>query len=675
VKAVPLLPELAAELVEGRRDSMSARCAKFDRQIEGLDVNQLRRGLFLLSLLAVIWAVMVALTGGVFLWIGPLRVSSTNPRRVLGVAAAAALALGMLSLSPTGRRALQQELLWLRGLVLASWALFRRYSRFARIVPALVIVVISVSADVRHWASAVPLWLDEEMIALNIRDRSFSDLAGPLWLGQSAPYGWLAIERTAVLTLGDSERSLRVAPLLFGVATLATALVVGARWLSAAGAALFVGLCAFAPWFGHFRYEVKHYSADIFWALLLPAVAVWTIEAPDARARTRRCAIWCGLAAIGLWFANGALFVTPACGLFMFAALWRRDGVRAAVRAGSLGLVWLISFGAYYQVSVRHTLASSFLWSYWANELPSSTLGFSGTLDWLVNRLQPLAINPGGATTTSWVGFWGAAVCGLAFGSKHALRAAFAAVAVSPFVLAAAGFVPLFERFSIWGVPALYLGITLLVDRMLRVGWAAVQSRQWLTLTVAFMIAAAACLVCAEIVRRGWGYVIARTTDDNHGFDDRAAVQWLMEQRQPGDAIATTRLAWPAVWWYGRLPVAQQDVTDGRLATATTMYEVFHLSGPECRSMSIREILRDHTRVLVHLGFQDFPPGFDEVTLRRFGESGAVRGYREFAIYSRAAIIDLREPPSGAPSPIAIRSAGELPPLAGCVGLRPMHLQ
>jgi hypothetical protein len=632
-------------------------------------VNRLSRGLLLLLLLAVIWAGLVALTGGIFIWIGPLRVSSTNSTRVLGVAAVAALVLGMLSLRPTGRRAVQQELRWLQSLLLAFC---RRYPRFARMAPALVIVVISVSADVRHWAAAAPMWLDEEMIALNIRDRSLRDLAGPLWMGQSAPYGWLAIERAVVLTLGDGERSLRVAPLLFGVATLATALIVGERWLSAAGAALFVLLCAFGQWFGHYRFEVKHYTADIFWALLLPAVAVWTIEAPDALARIRRFAIWCGLASMGLWFANGALFVTPACGLFMLAALWRRDGVRAVVRAGSLGLVWLISFGAYYEVSVRHTLDSGYLWRYWSHELPSPTLGFSGTVQWLVNRLQPLAINPGGATTPSWVGFWGAAVCGLAFGSKPTLRAVYAAVAVSPFVLSAAGVVPLYERFSIWGVPALYLGIALLVDRMLRVGWEAAQSRRWVTLAVTSVIAAAACLVSAEIVRKGWGY-LARTTEDKQGFDDRAAVRWLMEQRQPGDAIVTTRLAWPAIWWYGRLPVVQQDAPDGRLPAATGMYELFHVSGPECQSIPIREVLRDHTRVLVYLGFRDIPPGFDDVTLRRFGESGAVKSYREFATHSRAASIDLREPPSGAPSPIASRSAGELPQPADCVGLRPMH--
>ena len=39
------------------------------------------------------------------------------------------------------------------------------------------------------------MWVDEEMIALNLRDRGWLDLAGPLWLGQTAPLGWLALQR------------------------------------------------------------------------------------------------------------------------------------------------------------------------------------------------------------------------------------------------------------------------------------------------------------------------------------------------------------------------------------------------------------------------------------------------------------------------------------------------
>ena len=48
------------------------------------------------------------------------------------------------------------------------------------------------------------MWVDEEMLGLNVRDRSFTALTGPLWLGQAAPLGWLALERASMLTIGLS---------------------------------------------------------------------------------------------------------------------------------------------------------------------------------------------------------------------------------------------------------------------------------------------------------------------------------------------------------------------------------------------------------------------------------------------------------------------------------------
>ena len=99
--------------------------------------------------------------------------------------------------------------------------------------------------------------------------------------------------------------------------------------------------------------EVKHYTSDIFWALLLPALAVWAIEAEASAERTRRTAIWWLAAAAGLWLSNGAVLVTPACALFLFAARWRRDGSGAAFEVALFGCLWLASFGVHYQLSGR----------------------------------------------------------------------------------------------------------------------------------------------------------------------------------------------------------------------------------------------------------------------------------------------------------------------------------
>ena len=141
------------------------------------------------------------------------------------------------------------------------------------LLPAVLLAVIVAGLDVVQLLRAAPLWVDEEMIAINLRDRPFDELPGPLWLGQSAPLGWLVIQRACLLALGTSELALRLVPLLFGLATLAAAAWVGQRWLHRWAGALLVALCGISEWMSHYVFELKHYSADAFWALLLPALA------------------------------------------------------------------------------------------------------------------------------------------------------------------------------------------------------------------------------------------------------------------------------------------------------------------------------------------------------------------------------------------------------------------
>ena len=102
------------------------------------------------------------------------------------------------------------------------------------IIPSL-IAVAGALLLLHQWRWGRTLWLDEEMIAINIRDRPVGQLAGRLALGQAAPYGWLAIQRAMFVTLGPGERALRALPLLYGIAFLATAVWVGRRWMTSAG--------------------------------------------------------------------------------------------------------------------------------------------------------------------------------------------------------------------------------------------------------------------------------------------------------------------------------------------------------------------------------------------------------------------------------------------------------
>jgi hypothetical protein len=219
--------------------------------------------------------------------------------------------------------------------------------------PALIPLAIAIAGAaivLYQWMGVRPLWLDEEMIALNFRDRSFAELGGQLWLDQSAPLGWLAAQRLVLLVIGPSELALRAIPALFGVATVFAAFFIGRRWMTTTGCAIFVLLCSLGQWMSFHALELKPYSADTFFGLVLPALAV-AAAATSTDARRRSLAMWAIAAAIGHWFSLGALLVLPACFVVLAVSERRdRDGIRRL--AVAFGVV-TASFALHYLLAIR----------------------------------------------------------------------------------------------------------------------------------------------------------------------------------------------------------------------------------------------------------------------------------------------------------------------------------
>ena len=487
---------------------------------------------------------------------------------------------------------------------------------------------------VYQWAAARPLWLDEEMIAINIRERGLLALAGRLSPDMVAPYGWLVVERLALVAFGTGERVLRFFPMLFGLAAIATALWIGRRWLNAAGASVLVLLCSFGQWITYFDVELKHYSADACLALILPALAAWVIELGADTAieqgsdtgPTRvgspyvyRYMYWWGVAAIAQFFGNGALFVAPACAIVIVSIAMRRGGPRAALRAAVPGVLWLAAFAVNYTVTLRHAQRSEFLQEYWTFAFPPASGGIVGTVRWIGERLLPVAEKPGGARFG--VLFWIASLAGFAVarGRRRPLALMYATAPLSAFALAALRVVPFFERLVLWVVPALYVGIALLASASV--------ARVTATLI--------ALIVSADITYHGLDDLRARSNHANHQLDDRAAVRWLSAQQRPGDVWMTTRLALPALWWYGDSAIGAQ--LEASYAAA---------GSAECRSAELRDALKGVRRVVVYFGFRfdDVPKGFDDLLLDRLADIGSLVAYRPFADAGRAAIVDLTEP-------------------------------
>ena len=203
----------------------------------------LRRALLVVFLCAVVWAGLVLVTGGFQFHVGPVFVSSRQPDNPLFVALAAVVAL-IASARHEGREGLAREWAWWRRAPSGAVAWTRSHMpELVGVVPA-VLALFVIGAQVYRWTGAEPLWIDEESIALTVREHSFSHLAGPVWLATSAPLGWLMAERAAILVGGPGEIVLRFIPMWFGAATLLAAVWIGRRWLNPPGALVLVLLCA-----------------------------------------------------------------------------------------------------------------------------------------------------------------------------------------------------------------------------------------------------------------------------------------------------------------------------------------------------------------------------------------------------------------------------------------------
>jgi hypothetical protein len=571
---------------------------------------------------------------------------------------------------------------------------------------------------VAQWAGARPLWLDEEFLAVSFRDRGITDYFEPLWLGQTAPFGWLALVRLTVIAFGTGERALRLVPLLFGIATIGAAVWIGRRWMTIAGASALVLLCAFAQWLTYHVFELKPYSADAFLALVLPAIAAWAIDISRARERTTvtaetaerkpnaisadsarsavkrwffhwlsRPAMFWIAAAIAQWFGNGALFVTPLCALTLAAILLRREGWRSALRFSLFGVVWLATFVLNYGLVLRHAASYAFFYRFWSGAFPPEQAGPMDTLRWFITQFGGFDVKPGSARFVHTL--WPAAAAGFVVAvwqvrlkpdaahvhlnadtkyeseGRRALALLFATVPVAAVLLTALRLVPFYERLTLWMVPSLYIGVALLAD----VAWVSLIAGRPSGRPTPRVTAAAAALVivgllCGDITVRGVQEGVGRALSvaDNHRLDDRAAVRWLKSEKQPGDVWITTHYGVPAIWWYA-------GINDERII------EVGHdPDGPECRDDGLIAALAAAPRVLVYLGFRfdDVPTGFDDLLVRRLSALGSVTAFRPFAGASDALIID-RRVTAAAPttmSQLDPRTAADQKPLDGCFTVR-----
>jgi 4-amino-4-deoxy-L-arabinose transferase-like glycosyltransferase len=214
------------------------------------------------------------------------------------------------------------------------------------------------------------LWTDEAWVALAAMQPTAQ---AALAAGQSTPPFYLLSVWAMVQLWGHSELVLRSLSCLFGVGTLFLTWRLSRLWVEVPAAALALAAVAFSPIMVYYSKELKQYSGDAFFAVLV----VWLAE----RLRTRQGRRgWLTLAlagAVGLGFSQPLIFTLPVAGAVLWVALPRAQRLRLAC----LGGVWLLAAAGYYLLFIRREIDPELV-AYWTQDFPDLS-GLVPFFQWL----------------------------------------------------------------------------------------------------------------------------------------------------------------------------------------------------------------------------------------------------------------------------------------------------
>jgi hypothetical protein len=237
------------------------------------------------------------------------------------------------------------------------------------------LLILGVTQRVIRYLLCFPIWGDEAFVCLNLLDRDYVALAGPLRFDQVAPVLFLWGEKTVCEILGYSELALRLLPLLLGLAGLLLFARLARTLLPPAGALLATGFLAVAYYPIRHSCEVKPYAFDLFASVLLLTLAASWLRRPR-RAPLALLAL-CGPLALALSYP--AALVAGAVSLALFAHLCK-------TRDRTFWLLFIV-----YDVSIVVTFGCLF-WLVGRGQHAAMITGSSGYWDGSFPPTDPAAL-------------------------------------------------------------------------------------------------------------------------------------------------------------------------------------------------------------------------------------------------------------------------------------------
>jgi 4-amino-4-deoxy-L-arabinose transferase-like glycosyltransferase len=382
------------------------------------------------------------------------------------------------------------------------------------------LLVLGFGVRLRHYLAAPSYWYDEAFVLVNVFDKSFTELAGPLRCEQAAPPLFLWSQRAIYVTAGGSEWAMR-APAFLASTLAVLAMVPLARRLTG-GWLWAVGFAAVSQPAVFHTVCVKPYAGDLL-ATVLIYLAGARLLAGTGRGRWLMALV---VAAVMPWYSYPSIFALGGLSLALGIEAIRQRSWRFAPVGALFSLVWAGSFAAAW-LMVGRNQQTHHLAAYWGHGFLDLS-SFSSALKWIVHCLYKLGDygTTGMGVPLLLLGAVGAAALGR---RSPALLAMFLGQWALAIGASAARLYPLDDRLTFFAVPTVWLLATVGVDTIL--GLRVAVSPKW---AVAGLLALP---LLPGVVRYGyWMAVVPAKCDFRPAFEyvqRRAAHDDLVWVSQP----------------------------------------------------------------------------------------------------------------------------------------------
>lgn len=223
------------------------------------------------------------------------------------------------------------------------------------------IVLLGIFLRIFHFIDNRSLWGDEIMLAINIVDNNYWQLALPLKMEQYAPLGFLWIEKTFNYLLGDAEKALRFFPLCCGILAILFFHKLSKHMLNNTERLIALTLFAFAHPVIYYSVEVKQYETEMLIAILL----YLSYYNYSQKVNLSNMVQWALLGAGTVWFSYSSIFVLVSISMVVVFQKFKEKRFEELYLVIGAFSIWALSFLINFYLFLNKGSKSSYLISYW----------------------------------------------------------------------------------------------------------------------------------------------------------------------------------------------------------------------------------------------------------------------------------------------------------------------